>query len=58
MNFTTLSCSTLAAKESLVYSYGRCFNGFAAKLSDEEVARLSGDIFVELESKQANVNNY
>ncbi|KAL9438644.1 hypothetical protein AB3S75_024336 [Citrus x aurantiifolia] len=33
--------STLSAKESLVYSYGRSFNGFAAKLTDEEVARFS-----------------
>ncbi|EXC11902.1 Xylem serine proteinase 1 [Morus notabilis] len=29
-----------AAKELLIYSYGRSFNGFAAKLSDEEVERL------------------
>lgn len=48
MNSKTLTCTTLAAKESLVYSYGRSFNGFAAKLSDEEVARLLGDIFIEL----------
>ncbi|KAK3220846.1 hypothetical protein Dsin_014816 [Dipteronia sinensis] len=34
--------STEAAKESLVYSYGRSFNGFAAKLSDEEAAGFSG----------------
>ncbi|KAK4838786.1 hypothetical protein QYF36_016397 [Acer negundo] len=31
-----------AAQESLVYSYGRSFNGFAAKLSDEEAAGFSG----------------
>lgn len=37
-----LICSTLAAKESLMYSYGRSFNGFAATLSDEEVATLIG----------------
>ncbi|KAI5594984.1 hypothetical protein BDE02_03G107900 [Populus trichocarpa] len=30
-----------SAKKSLVYSYGRSFNGFAAKLSDEEVEKLS-----------------
>ncbi|EEF51077.1 subtilisin-like protease SBT4.3 [Ricinus communis] len=33
--------STSSAKESLVYSYGRSFNGFAAKLSHEEAERLS-----------------
>ncbi|PIA49723.1 hypothetical protein AQUCO_01300461v1 [Aquilegia coerulea] len=31
-----------AAKESLVYSYGRSFKGFAAKLSDEEAAMFEG----------------
>ncbi|KAM5572640.1 cucumisin-like [Rosa sericea] len=30
-----------SAKESLIYSYGKSFNGFAAKLSDEEVAELA-----------------
>ncbi|KAA8533791.1 hypothetical protein F0562_031308 [Nyssa sinensis] len=30
-----------SAKDSLIYSYQRSFNGFAAKLSDEEVARFS-----------------
>ncbi|KAL6005540.1 hypothetical protein ACLOJK_006107 [Asimina triloba] len=30
------------AKDSLVYSYGKSFNGFAAKLSDDEAARFSG----------------
>ncbi|PON64043.1 Subtilase [Trema orientale] len=29
------------AKDSLIYSYGKSINGFAAKLSDEEVARFS-----------------
>ncbi|XP_077247540.1 cucumisin-like [Tasmannia lanceolata] len=29
------------AKDSLIYSYGRSFNGFAARLSDEEVAKFS-----------------
>ncbi|KAK9103463.1 hypothetical protein Sjap_020717 [Stephania japonica] len=33
--------SSSSAKDSIVYSYGRSFNGFAAKLSDDEVARLS-----------------
>ncbi|TQE10122.1 hypothetical protein C1H46_004292 [Malus baccata] len=32
--------STLSAKESLIFSYGKSFNGFAARLSDEEVAKL------------------
>ncbi|KAF9614778.1 hypothetical protein IFM89_020632 [Coptis chinensis] len=32
--------SRSAAKESLVYSYGKSFNGFVAKLSDEEAARV------------------
>ncbi|KAJ6326830.1 hypothetical protein OIU78_013840 [Salix suchowensis] len=29
-------CSSESAKKCLVYSYGRSFNGFAARLSDEE----------------------
>ncbi|KAM7256839.1 hypothetical protein ACFE04_012580 [Oxalis oulophora] len=33
--------SNAIAKESLVYSYGNGFNGFAAKLTDEEAARFS-----------------
>ncbi|GMY30183.1 cucumisin-like isoform X1 [Fagus crenata] len=33
--------STSTAKESLIYSYGKSFNGFAAKLTDEEVAKFS-----------------
>lgn len=48
-----LTCSTVAAKESLVYSYGRSFSGFAAKLSDEEVARLSGEIIRNI-TKEVN----
>ncbi|KDP25527.1 hypothetical protein JCGZ_20683 [Jatropha curcas] len=37
----TVLGSTSSAKESLIYSYGRSFNGFAAKLSDEEVEKIS-----------------
>ncbi|KAJ9147836.1 hypothetical protein P3X46_029953 [Hevea brasiliensis] len=37
----TVLGSISSAKESLIYSYGRSFNGFAAKLSDEEVERIS-----------------
>ncbi|KAK6117110.1 hypothetical protein DH2020_049155 [Rehmannia glutinosa] len=33
--------SAASAKESLVYSYGRSFNGFAAKLTQDEARRLS-----------------
>ncbi|KAL0393458.1 UNVERIFIED_CONTAM: Cucumisin [Sesamum latifolium] len=33
--------SASAAKDSLVHSYGRTFNGFAAKLTQEEAARIS-----------------
>ncbi|KAH7549499.1 hypothetical protein ACOSP7_025688 [Xanthoceras sorbifolium] len=33
--------STTSAKDALIYSYGRSFNGFAAKLTDEDVARFS-----------------
>ncbi|XP_057775700.1 cucumisin-like [Salvia miltiorrhiza] len=33
--------SASSAKESLVYSYGRSFNGFAAKLSNEEAKRIA-----------------
>ncbi|KAK4844358.1 hypothetical protein QYF36_019232 [Acer negundo] len=36
-----VNCSSTSAKDSLIYSYGRSFNGFAAKLTDEEVARFS-----------------
>ncbi|CAL2243609.1 unnamed protein product [Prunus armeniaca] len=36
------SCSTLAARESLIYSYSRSFNGFVAKFLDEE-ATILGD---------------
>lgn len=43
--YMILNFSASAAKESLIYSYGRSFNGFAAKLSDEVVVRLSGGIF-------------
>ncbi|XP_017230732.1 subtilisin-like protease SBT4.3 [Daucus carota subsp. sativus] len=34
--------SASVAKKTLVFSYGRSFNGFAAKLTDEEAARVSG----------------
>ncbi|KAB5564446.1 hypothetical protein DKX38_004500 [Salix brachista] len=37
-------CSSESAIKSLVYSYGRSFNGFAARLSDEEVEKLSGEL--------------
>ncbi|CAL5437261.1 unnamed protein product [Camellia sinensis] len=33
--------SASSAKESLIYSYGRSFNGFAAKLTNDEVAKVS-----------------
>ncbi|CAK9169086.1 unnamed protein product [Ilex paraguariensis] len=33
--------SSPSAKQSLIYSYQRSFNGFAAKLTDEEAAKLS-----------------
>jgi hypothetical protein len=36
------------AKESLIYSYGKSFNGFAAKLTDEEVAKFSGENILEV----------
>ncbi|KAG9450412.1 hypothetical protein H6P81_010377 [Aristolochia fimbriata] len=38
---STVLGSPGAAEESLVYSYSRSFNGFAAKLSDEEAASLA-----------------
>ncbi|CAA2986221.1 cucumisin-like [Olea europaea subsp. europaea] len=34
--------SPSTAKESLVHSYGRSFNGFAAKLTKEEATKISG----------------
>ncbi|KAK9984480.1 hypothetical protein SO802_034005 [Lithocarpus litseifolius] len=33
--------SASTAKDSLLYSYGKSFNGFAAKLTDEEVEKFS-----------------
>ncbi|XAR70354.1 Cucumisin [Bertholletia excelsa] len=39
---TNVLGSSSSAKESLVYSYGKSFNGFAAKLTDDEVKRISG----------------
>ncbi|XP_071688708.1 subtilisin-like protease SBT4.14 [Rutidosis leptorrhynchoides] len=39
---STLKESDLDAKESLVYSYTKSFNAFAAKLSDSEARKLSG----------------
>lgn len=35
--------SPALAKESLVHSYGRSFNGFVARLSDKEAAKIRGD---------------
>lgn len=37
------NCSTSSAKESLIYSYGKSFNGFAAKLTGDKVAKFSGE---------------
>ncbi|KAK1384909.1 hypothetical protein POM88_022644 [Heracleum sosnowskyi] len=34
--------SASVAKKTLVFSYGRSFNGFAAKLTDEEATRVPG----------------
>ncbi|CAN1816514.1 Subtilisin-like protease SBT4.6 [Linum perenne] len=39
---TVLGSASLA-KDSLVYSYGRSFNGFAAKLSPQEVEMFSSN---------------
>ncbi|KAL0324369.1 UNVERIFIED_CONTAM: Cucumisin [Sesamum calycinum] len=36
--------SASAAKDSLVHSYGRSFNGFAAKLTQEEATRISDKV--------------
>ncbi|KAK4486437.1 hypothetical protein RD792_009114, partial [Penstemon davidsonii] len=41
MLHSVLQSDDTSAKESLVYSYGRSFNGFAAKLTNEEAARIS-----------------
>lgn len=38
--------SASVAKKTLVFSYGRSFNGFAAKLTDEEATRISGATFL------------
>lgn len=37
--------SASSGKESLVYSYERSFNGFAAKLTNEEASRISGKTY-------------
>ncbi|KAK4435247.1 Cucumisin [Sesamum alatum] len=42
--------SASAAKDSLVHSYGRSFNGFAAKLTREEAARISDKVGAPQES--------
>lgn len=47
--------SASAAKHSLVHSYGRSFNGFAAKLTAEEAARVSGALTNLEATKQAKV---
>jgi hypothetical protein len=39
---SALKGSEVGAKESLVYSYTKSFNAFAAKLSHEEADKLSG----------------
>lgn len=39
-----ISNSKSSVKDSLIYSYGRSFNGFAANLTDEEVESFSGEI--------------
>ena len=36
-------CSASSVKESIVYGYRRSFHGFAAKLIDDEAARISGE---------------
>lgn len=36
------------AKESLIRSYGRSFNGFVAKLSNEEAAKIEGNWYLYL----------
>lgn len=40
--------AVLAARESLIYSYSRSFNGFVAKFLDEEATVLGGEV---------NINN-
>ena len=47
--FEFLESSSSLAKESLLHSYGRSFNGFVARLSDEEVARIAGIMAIDLE---------
>jgi hypothetical protein len=38
----SLLSSHVEAKESIVYSYTKSFNAFAAKLSEDEANKLSG----------------
>lgn len=47
--------SASSAKESLIYSYGRSFNGFAAKLTKDEAESISGDAII---FKAANMRIY
>ncbi|RWR79430.1 cucumisin-like protein [Cinnamomum micranthum f. kanehirae] len=42
-------CNSGAASESLVYSYKKSFNGFAAKLSEEEMQKIA--IKIQIKSK-------
>lgn len=40
--FDLPALSASSAKDSLVHSYGRSFNGFAAKLTEEEAEIIAG----------------
>jgi hypothetical protein len=46
------------AKESIVYSYTKSFNAFAAKLSEDEANKLSGVYHFSLASNLFKNNRY
>ena len=45
-HFFSLICPCSAATESMVRSYTRSFNAFAARLSDEEQQKIASKCFV------------
>lgn len=49
-----LFCSEEVARESKIYSYGKSFNGFVARLLPGEVERISSTYIVEINTEIFN----